>query len=306
MKRALVVAIAAFAIAPLGVQGCGDSVDARVALEEPVRVGYFIGSSSFRAQFFPGELPAAEGGPAVAGVDIGPLQVAPGKMGKSGYTVRLAKDAYAVAVRVQGRTNGYWIARVDQVEPLFDGQVSAALYFDISPDVTPGVVQLELAGVTGDKRFGPRSTAPLAIVPRVPPNIPAAINLRWDNHVDLDLQLRAPNGTLLSPKHPTTAPAGTPDADTATGIGRLDGDSMASCIDDGQREENVLFPTPPLAGKYQIYVNAFDLCRELGTNYEVSVIRNGNVEQKYFGRISEAEVQRSGFALGDFVADVTF
>ncbi|MBN9161983.1 MAG: hypothetical protein BGO98_02330 [Myxococcales bacterium 68-20] len=306
MSRAFVVAIASLVAAPLLVQGCGDSVEVRSALEEPVRVGYFIGSSSFSAQFFPGDLPEPADGPAIAGVDIGPLQVAPGKTGKDGYTVRLARDAYSVAVRVKGRTNGYWIARVDQVEPLFEGQVSASLYFDVALSVPTGVLQLELAGVTKDRRFGPRSTAPLAVVPRIPSNVPAAIHLRWDSPVDLDLQVRSPDGTMLTPKHPTTAPADMPDAGNAPGIGYLDGDSMASCTEDGLREENVLFQTPPLPGKYQVYVNAFDLCQRLGTNYEVSVIRNGNVEQRFFGRISDAEVQRGGFALGDFVTDVTF
>lgn len=306
MRLSIASALTMLAVGPLLVPGCGDSVDADVALEEPIRVGYFIGATSYPAQFFPGNLPEPAGGPAVAGVDIGPALVAPGKQAKSGYAVRLAKDAYAVAVRVQGRKNGYWIARVDQVEPLFDGQVSASLYFDIAPTVSPDLYQLELAGVTNDKRFGPRTTAPLVVVPRIPPNAPAAIHLRWDNPIDLDLQLRAPDGTLLTPKHPTTAAVGTPDAGTAPGVGHLDGDSMASCVDDGLREENVIFTTPPAPGKYQVYVNAFDLCKKLGANYEVSIVRNGNVEQRFFGRISAAEIQRGGFGLGDFVTDVTF
>ncbi len=306
MKRTVVASLALLIAKPLLVPACGDSVDADVALEEPVRVGYFIGSTQYRAQFFPGELPQPSGGPEVAGVDIGPNQVAPGKQGKSGYTVRLAKDAYAVAVRLQGRNNGYWIARVDQVEPLFEGQVSASLFFDVAPTVSPQLYQLELAGVNGDRKFGTASTAPLVVVPRVPPNAPAAIHLRWDAPVDLDLQVRAPDGTLLTPKRPTTAAPGTPDAGAAPGVGHLDGDSMSSCVDDGLREENVIFSTPPASGKYQIYVNAFDLCRRLGTSYEVSIIRNGNVEQRFFGRISEPEVQRGGFGLGDFVTDVTF
>lgn len=306
MSRALVAAVASVIAAPLLVQGCGDSVEMRSALEEPIRVGYYIGSTAYSAQFFPGDLPEPAGGPAVAGVDIGPLQVAPGKTGKDGYTVRLARDAYAVAVRVQGRTNGYWIARVDQVEPLFEGQVSASLYFDVALSVPAGVLQLELAGVTNDRRFGPRETAPLTVVPRVPSNVPAAILLRWDSPVDLDLQVRSPDGTTLTPKHPTTAPVGAPDAGSAPGIGYLGGDSMASCAEDGLHEENVVFQTTPLPGKYRIYVNPFDLCQQVGANYEVSVVRNGNVEQRFVGRVSGAELQRGGFALGDFVTEVSF
>jgi hypothetical protein len=269
-------------------------------------VGYLIGGTPYSAQFFPGDLPPPGGGPAVAGVDIGPDQAAPGKQAKGGYTVRLAKEAYSVAVRLQGRTNGYWIARVDQVEPLFDGQVSAALTFDIAPTVAPGNYEIELSGIDGDRRYGARTTAPLTVVPRIPANAPVVISLRWDANVDLDLQVRAPDGTLLSPKHPTTAPPTAPDAGTAPGYGRLDGDSMASCVDDGLRQEDVIFDAPPRPGTYTVYVNAFDLCHELGTSYEVSVLRSGNVDRQFFGRVSDVEVQQGGFGLGDFVTTISF
>jgi hypothetical protein len=286
--------------------GCDKSVDDPVALEEPIRVSYLIGSTEYRAQFFDGDIPAPGGGPEVAGVDIGPDQAAPGKQGKGGYSVRLAREAYAVAVRLQGRTNGYWIARVDQVEPLFDGQVSAALVFDIAPFMTPGRYEIELAGVSGDSRYGVRTTAPLTVVPPVLPGAPVVIRLRWDTTVDLDLQVRAPDGTLLSPKHPTTAAATVRDAGTAPGYGRLDGDSMAMCVDDGLREENVIFDAPPLPGPYSIYVNPFDLCGEVGANYDVSVLRSGNVGERFFGQVSAAEVQQGGFGLGDFVTTISF
>lgn len=304
MTRAAWVACAGIVVGISG--GCETSVTTPVADEEPLRVGYSIGGTTFRAQFFAGDLPAPSGGPSVAGVDVGPDQAAPGKQGKGGYTIRLGKEAYAVAVRLAGRTNGYWIARVDQVEPLFEGQVSASLFFDVATTIAPGRYQIELAGVDGQKRFGSRSTAPLTIVPRVPPSAAAVIQLRWDAAVDLDLQVRAPDGNLLSPKRPTTAPVGTPDAGTAPGYGRLDGDSMAACVDDGRLEENVVFATAPLPGPYRVYVNAFNLCRKIGANYEVFVIRNGNTTDTFFGRISEPEVQQGGFDLGQFVTEISF
>jgi hypothetical protein len=294
----LASALAAFA-------GCDDSVEMPVANEEPLRVGYFIGSNSFRAQFFPGELPDPSGGPDVAGIDIGPDQAAPGKQTKGGYTVRLAKDAYTVAVRLKGRSNGYFVARVDQVEPLFDGQVSASLFFDIGTSLEPGHYEIELSGIDGEKKYGPRTLAPLDIVPRLS-KAAAVIQLRWDTAVDLDLEVAGPDGTLLTPKRPTTAPPGTPDAGTAPGFGRLDGDSMASCIDDGRLEENVVFDTAPVPGRYLVFVNAFSLCHELGSSYVVSIIRNGQTEQQFFGRISEPEVQQGGFGPGMFVSEISF
>jgi hypothetical protein len=299
-------AVVALVLVVLLLAGCRGSVTTPLALEEPVRVSYLIGSSPYPAQFFAGDLPPPGAGPPVAGVDIGPDQAAPGKQGKGGYTVRLDKTAFAVAVRLQGRTNGYWIARIDQPEPLFENQVSAALVFDIAPTLPPGKYTLELFGVGGDRQFGPRATAPLDVVPRIPTNAPAVIRLRWDSAVDLDLQVRAPDGTILSSKHPTTAGAGVPDAGTAPGYGRLVGDSMANCVDDGLREEDVVFDAPPRPGRYDVYVNPFSLCGELGTSYEVSVLTSGTVDQRFFGTISQIEVQQGGFGVGDFVTEVSF
>jgi hypothetical protein len=306
VKRALAVALSTVALGAVAGAGCDASVDDRAALEEPVRVGYFVGSKAFRAQFFPGALPEPGAGPQIVGVDIGPNQVIPGTQGKSGYVVRLGSEAYAVAIRQQGRDNGYWIARVDQPEPLYGNQVSASLFFDVAPGISPGKLQLELSGVDANRHFGARTTAPLAVIPRFDPKTPVVIQLRWDAAVDLDLQLRAPDGTMLTPKHPTTAPSGLADAGAATGVGRLDGDSMASCVDDARREEDVLFTTPPTPGSYALYVNPFDLCGRQGTTYEISVLRAGVVSERFFGRISEAEIQQGGFGIGDFVTNITF
>lgn len=285
MKRLIGLTVLSFA--------CGDSVDAKSNLEEPIRVGYVIGGTPYRAQFFPGDLPAPSGGPAIAGVDIGPAQAAPGKQAKGGYVVRLDQSAYAVAIRLEGRANGYWIARVDQPEALFEDQVSASLTFDVSPDVAPGPYQLELAGVNGASKFGERTLAPLTVVPRVPAEATTIIQLRWDAAVDLDLQVRAPDGNTGSPKRRNAALS-------------FDGDSVASCVDDGLHEENVYFTSAPAPGLYGIYVNPFSLCGKTGATYEVTVTRDGVPTNRFFGRVAEAEQRAGGYGTGDFVANVDF
>ncbi len=292
---------ATLAVAP----ACGDSVTALVADEEPIRFGYVIGSTTFEAQFFAGDLPKPDGGPKVAGIDIGPNRAAPGTRAKGGYVVRAEDTAYSIAIRLQGRTNGYWVARVGQAEALNGAQVSASIVFDVAPTVAPGSYRLEVSGVDSERHYGERALAPLQIVPRISPDAPAVITLRWDTATDLDLQVRAPDGTLLSPKRPTTAPVGAPDAGTLPGVGRLEGDSVASCVDDGLRQEDVIFLTPP-AGKFSIFVNPFSLCGQVSAGYEVSVLRNGRVDQRFVGRIGQLEVQQGGFGLGDFIADVLF
>ena len=302
MIRALLLAILLLvAVIP----ACGDSVDNSVALEEPLRFKYAINSTEQPAQFFPGDMPAANGGPLIQAFQLGSTSASPGTKDHGGYGVTLAPTAFTVAVRLQGRTSGYWVARVSDLDVIVGG-VIANLLFDVSTTMPLGKYQLEMSGVDGSGAFGPRMTAPLSIIPRLDTSGPAVISLKWDAGVDLDLQLATPDGSFLSPKRQTTAPPGTPDAGTAPGYGQLDGDSVNSCVDDGLRQEDIVFATPPLPGDYKIYVNPFSLCHLPGTNYQVSVYRNGNVTESYYGNISAPEVQQGGFQLGYFIADVTF
>jgi hypothetical protein len=290
----------------VAVAACGDSVDSNLALDEPLRVKYALSGANETAQFFTGDMPAPNGGPVIQSLQIGSDQMSPGTQNRGGYGVVLAPDAYTVAVRLQGRTSGYWIARVSELD-VIDNGVIAHLLFDISTSMPTGQYQVELSGIDKNGLFGDRTDAPLAIIPRLDTSGPAVISLKWDAGVDLDLQLATPYGTFLSPKHQTTASAGT-DAGTgaAPGYGYLDGDSVASCVDDGLRQEDVVFATPPIPGVYTIYVNAFSLCSLPGTNYQVSVLQNGNVTQSWYGNISAPEVQQGGFQLGQKIADVTF
>ena len=284
---------------------CGDSVDNPEALDEPIRVKYEVNSTTQRAQFFTGDMPAPNGGPAIKLLQIGSPIMAPGAQNRGGYGLTLDDSAFTVGVRLLGRTTGYWVARVSTFDVL-NGGVGATLLLDVSVSITPGSYQLELTGIDRDGHFGERQTAPVSIVPRLNTNGPAVISLKWDAGVDLDLQLATPYGTFLSPKRQVTAPEGTADAGTAAGYGVLDGDSVNSCVDDGLRQEDIVFSSPPIPGVYTIYVNGFSLCRLPGTNYQVTVLQNGNVMQTYRGNITAPQVQQGGFQLGDKVADVTF
>ena len=89
MIRALLLAILLLvAVIP----ACGDSVDNSVALEEPLRFKYAINSTEQPAQFFPGDMPAANAG-IVAGDTITSVN------GKSVTTAAgLSADIHAYAV----------------------------------------------------------------------------------------------------------------------------------------------------------------------------------------------------------------
>ncbi len=305
--RSLVVAAALSAFAGSVSFGCGDSVAVPTGLKEPIRFGYTIDGVSQSAQFFKGEIPTGNG-PAIAGIDIDLNEVVEGQLKKKNIGVRAKQPALTIAARFRNGGSGYWVSRVGLVEVFAAGEVRSDLFFDISPDVLPGNYEIELVGIDGNQHFGPPVYMPLLVKPRVPADSAAVIALRWDRAIDFDLQVRAPSGVFLNPKYPTTAaPAsGTTAVDPdAPGVGKLDRDSLAQCVDDGLRQENVVFATAPSPGNYTIYANVFDSCKQLGATYEVTVYVGGAVTKRFYGTTTASQ-QLGGYQLGDLVGDVTF
>lgn len=106
----------------------------------------------------------------------------------------------------------------------------------------------------------------------------AAITLSWDTQVDLDLQVVAPDGTIVSSSHPTLhdpPKTGTVDPNAP----RINRDSNANCIVDGQRSESLIWPTVPPdkgeteypSGTYLIYANLFDPCGQQTVTFHARV-----------------------------------
>jgi hypothetical protein len=106
----------------------------------------------------------------------------------------------------------------------------------------------------------------------------AAITLSWDTQLDLDLQVVAPDGTIVSPAHPTLhdpPKTGTVDPNAP----RINRDSNANCVIDGQRSESLIWPTVPAnkgtteypSGTYLIYANLFDPCGQQAVTFHATV-----------------------------------
>ncbi|WP_394820722.1 hypothetical protein [Pendulispora albinea] len=302
MKRIIVAALAMCFAAV----ACGDSVDATSGVGEPLRFGYRLENATHRAQFFAGDIPGQGQGPQIAGIDVSSNETVQGKQGNSGIAVRVKAPAFAVAARLKGMGTGYWVARVSVAEVFAAGELRSELLFDVAPDLPPGKYEIEFAGIDSEKHFGAPVATPITVHSRTASGA-VVLSLRWDAPVDLDLQLLGPDGNLLDPKKPTTLPPGTPtDGGVPAGHGARDLDSMAFCRNDGVRQENIVFAAPPAPGNYAIYVNLFDACGVLGTNYEVSILVDGVRTGRFYGYASELEARRGGFALGNFVTETSF
>jgi len=255
------------------------------------------------AQFFPGELPgtpapdAATGDaspptsptiPVVTSIQALNTTVFSGEAGKQ-ISGRTTSNASAVGIRLGELGTGYWVLPLGNPDPQFPGELTWSAIIDFSPSITPGLDALRVVAVTSAGISGPQSDQNFCIASRLPadpgapyPNDISACNatlsppdavfaLTWDADVDLDLHVITPAGNDVNPKSPLLTPVdagGTP----AAAAPRIDRDSVAWCVPDGWREEDLAFPTLPAPGStFQIHANLFSACGKSAVTFSLTV-----------------------------------
>ena len=245
--------------------------------------------------------------------------VEPGQAAKK-FSGRASDDAKAIAVRIADLGSGYWVLPIGPSDPQFPGELGFDINADFSAWIPAGTHQLRFAALDGTGKAGPQRDLELCVASKVPDNLhacdprspspEAVFALSWDSDVDLDLAVVAPDGRVVDPKHPTTVPieGGRPGPD----VGVIDRDSLAACVPDGIREENLVWQQRP-TGSWQIYANLFDGCRKQGTRFTVVVYEaQGDGEARALvetyrasGRMTDLDAN-GGSGLGLFVVEYPF
>jgi hypothetical protein len=193
------------------------------------------------------------------------------------FSGKLSRDAVAVGLSVPNVTSGYWLRPAGLPDPQTQ-ELTWDASLDVSDDVTPGYHDVAFVAIDGNGHAGDQLVYRLCVRSRVPDNFnacdptsdapEAVISLKWDANVDLDLQVVDPHGNLIDGKHPATKPVG---AAVASDAGVMDRDSNAGCFLDGVRFENLVWNKAAPSGRYGIYVNLFDACKQPTVHFEVSV-----------------------------------
>lgn len=326
-RRILAAALA------LALPSC-DGARAPSGLTEPLRVR----SAMFEPGPLPGTPPPPDGGdgdddasapgPQVTALDNANGVVTPGQSGKA-FSGRTTPDAFAIALRFVGQGTGYWVLPVGGQDPSSNNERVFQLAADLAVDLPPGLQTVRFAAIDGDGGAGPQRDVPLCVASLVPDNLnacdpslapPAAVvSLFWDNDVDLDLELRTPEGKTVDWDHPSTAQAdgGVVDRDAlaAPGVGTLDRNSNANCALDGVRREDVVWQQPPAPGTYLVYANLFSACGQPSTRFHVAVYRSEPADDGAHAHLVEtarrdgelpASAANGGASLGLYVTEVTF
>lgn len=293
MRGLVLFGAAACALTALG---CGDAEDAHSGAAEPFRVA--------NGQFFEGQFPSADGGPAIDGPDsVRSSVVQAGFTGKKigGLT---AESSLSVALALDGLGDGYWVVPVGAPDPQTK-QLTWQAICDFGREIPKGTQTLKLAAADRAGRFGKFVGLRLTMLPFVPEGRVVA-SLEWGNDADLDLHLIGPSGKELDPKHPNTALLGADGAE-ASGSGTLDHDSNAGCVPDGYRSEHVVWASdtsePPEPGTYVVRADLFNACGRPATDFVFRLYRDGKLDIEQAGRLLDSQADGGGPGSGLFVTE---
>ena len=294
MRGTSIAVLSALCAATLGLSACGDSQAAPSGVTEPLRVA--------NAQFIAGDFPTShDSGPVISQFSIPNSEFVAGTTGKVMKGLA-GVGSQSVAFQLQGLGSGYWVLPVGSPDPTEQGALSWAATCDFSHDLKPGLQPLMIAASGPDGAFGPLSTETLNIKSLVPAGHVVA-SLTWGSNADLDIHLLSPSGKELDPKHPNTKAS---DEDTGKPVahsGLLDRDSMAACVPDGLRTENVVWADNPEVGTYAVRVDMFSACSQPAATFVFSLLVDGTEVLRKTGRLLDIDADGGGPGSGLFVTE---
>lgn len=309
MRRASALCVAC-ALAAIGCTQSSDGAD------QPFRVR--------NAQYLSGPLPGfihvgddMPRQPDVTALETANLTVRQGQGGKA-FSGRASSDASSIAIALDGVGSGYWVVPTGALDTATE-ELTWSISADFDLSIRPGSYALQVVAIDESGQAGDQLLQNLCVTGVVPDNgracsddatPPAAvISLQWDAPVDLDLMVVTPDGATIGSKN-TAADGGMPEQDA-----QLDRDSNAGCVNDAIRAENVVWNDAPPEGRYHVYVNLFDACKQPSVRFSVGVYTADPTDDGS-APVLTRHLRRSGELLdiaadprpasGLFITDVTF
>jgi hypothetical protein len=230
------------------------------------------------AQFVRGAMPAGSpSGPAVASVTL-PNNDIRASFIDDPISGALDPAATAAAIGIDGDT-GYWIVTAGVPQVATPDNPSFAALASFAADLAPGAYTLVVRAADGNGGYGPPHTVALTAEGPIVVTGAFVITLAWDTEADLDLHVVDPLGNELRHGSPSSQPPPpfVPDPDAGASYGYLDFDSNASCVIDGRRVEDVLWPNPPPSGHYVVRVDTASMCGQPIAHWTVTATLEGTV-----------------------------
>ena len=279
MRRFLLLALAACA--------CSDEV-LTAGATEPIRVydAQLDEAARFKSGTLPGKRPLSDAevaqGVKPATPNITSLICRTGDLRRGNGKVLRASfcDGSRIAIGFVGAGSGYWLVPAGSPDPQ-QRRARIHVTVDFNDGVPTGSQHLRFVALDDAGRRGLSSISRSASLRSsrttstcratiAPPAL--VVSLDWDRPVDLDLEVVTPDGKLVNPKHPSTAPSEETEVfrRPPDDVGVLDRDSNGGCFIDGHQLENLVFQEKPSKGHYLVYANLFDSCGEDAVRFDLS------------------------------------
>jgi hypothetical protein len=250
------------------------------------------------AQFIPGELPGSPPlardamAPAVADGGLAPLSVVSLGVGnpivQAGSSVAVkgdvSGDTAAVGIQLVDMGTGYWVVPAGAPDPQTAGALNYSLSTGYKIDDAPGAHTLRVVAIGSNGNAGSQSDLGICLNSRIPDNghtclpdvaPPAAVfTLMWDTNFDLDMHIVAPGGLVYDSKTRLAEPLEAGVTSVPADQPFIDRDSMRSCVADGLRQEDLVFPDSLPKGTYYIFVTPYSACGQNAVHFTFTVYQS--------------------------------
>jgi len=292
-------ALSLLAIAPVAVAaGCGGA-STDTGLDTMMRLS--------GAQFIPGELDTASDGtgPTMQAINVNNTVVFPGAVGRSLGGSANASTAVLIGL---GGDSGHWVAPTGVADTDNPGAFLFTTTMSFSPLMPPLPVDRSIIfrAVDAHGTIGPPTVLGIKVQSSALSTPAAAleITLNWDAEADLDLKVRVPNAAdptkpidVWTRSRVALPPVGNGDPphtdQEIAAAGQLDYDSNAQCVIDGLRTEDVIFPQAPPSGAYEVRVDAFSMCGQVGARWHVLAHAGDQMLGEAYGQASDFDARGS-------------
>jgi len=284
------------------------------------------------AQFRPGAFPAAGAGPAVLDLTPSHSTIVVGLL-REQLIAHFDPSTRGAILGVMGEP-GAWIVPVGPPDITQPGAPRLAQAFGLADHAPRGPLTLEVAATSATGAIGAPATFKIVAADQPPPINGACsaigtcplgqacvnavctatlmISLVWDSTADLDLHVVDPLGGEAYSGNPNTwqmppPGSGPPDPNAFKSGGILDRDANASCVQDGQPEEDVSWQETAPSGTYVVRVEPVAMCKDAIANWYVAAYAaDGSLIAAARGESTADDVSYGTHGKGGGVTALTF
>lgn len=281
-------------------------------VDEPIRIqgGQFVSGE------LPGSPPLAPGQKRPTAPDGGfePLSLLSARVqtstivaGLTGMTITgdVSDDTQAVGIRFPDVGSGYWVVPAGSPDTQTPGAFSYSMTagFGLTDPPGPHTLRLVAIGVSGNA--GTQYELPVCLDSPIPDNghtcdpavapPDAVFSLAWDANFDLDMHVVIPGGEVFDSKMRVAEPLEAGVTKIPPDQPYIDRDSLADCVPDGRRQEDLVFPKPLARGSYFLFVDPYSACGQNAVHFTFTIYES-------VGRCPACNLQAKGKYSGELLA----